>query len=108
MEDLEEIIKGLEIPVIVEGRSDVDAIEDICPEEVIPLNGRPLYKVALEISKSYDEVLVLTDFDAEGRKIAKKLNVFLERFGVVPKNSIRGRIKNIITKNGVSQIENIS
>ncbi len=108
MEELKEIFSGLETPVIVEGRSDVDVLEKMGAERVFSLKGRPLYKVALEISKSYDSVLVLTDFDSEGIKIARKLNVYLERFGVVPNNSLRAKIKNIVTKEGISQIENIA
>lgn len=52
-------------------------------------------------------MLVLTDFDSEGTKIARKLNSFLEKFGVVPKNSLRGEIKKILVNKGVSQIEDI-
>ncbi len=108
MDELEEILRDVNLPIIVEGKSDVEVLEKHGAEDVIYLKGRPLYKVALMVSKSYKEALVLTDFDREGRKIAKKLNVFLERFGVVPKNSLRGKIKELVTKEGVSQIENIS
>lgn len=105
---LKKIFQDLDLPVIVEGKSDVEVMEEFGVEDIVSLNGRPLYKVAKETSESFDEVLVLTDFDTEGNKIAKKLNVFLERFDVVPKNSLRGKIKRIVVKDGVSQIENIS
>ncbi|MFP4116109.1 MAG: toprim domain-containing protein [Candidatus Aenigmatarchaeota archaeon] len=107
MENLQKIFDKLDCPVIVEGKSDVAVMEDFQMDEIVSLNGRPLYRVASSVSRTADEALVLTDFDSEGEKIAKKLNVFLERFGVVPKNSIRGKIKEIVTKEGVSQIENI-
>ena len=104
---LKEILDDVEYPIIVEGKRDVDAINEYGVEEVVSLKGRPLFKVALSVSKNADKALVLVDFDEEGEKIAKKLNTFLERFGVVPKNSIRGKIKHILTLEGISQIENI-
>ena len=104
---LKEILDDVEYPIIVEGKRDVDAINEYGVDEVVSLKGRPLFKVALSVSKNADKALVLVDFDEEGEKIAKKLNTFLERFGVVPKNSIRGKIKHILTLEGISQIENI-
>ncbi len=107
VEELGDFLDGIDFPVIVEGKSDEEALEDFDIKNIVQLRGRPLYKVALSL-KGHKEVLVLTDFDREGKKIAAKLNGFLEQFGVVPKNSLRRKIKNIITKKGVSQIENIS
>lgn len=107
MKTLQEIFDEIEVRVIVEGESDRSTLTDFGIEDVIPLNGKPLYKVASSVSKDFDEALVLTDFDKEGRKISKKLNSFLTSFGVVPKNKTRGKIKRVVTKKGISAIENL-
>lgn len=102
------IFEEIKVPVIVEGKSDASTLKDFGVEDTVPLNGKPLFRVASSLSKRTEKVLVLSDFDKEGSKIAKKLNSWLESFGVVPKTKLRGRIKRIITKEGVSDIENIS
>ncbi len=104
---LKKVLDKVTCPVVVEGRSDVLVLSEYGVEDPIPLNGRPLYVVAREVSEISDCVVVLTDFDSEGEKIAKKLNTFLDKYDVVPKNSIRRNIKRIVTKKGISQIENI-
>lgn len=104
---LQEIFNEIDYPVIVEGESDKSALEEYGLQDIIPLNGKPLFKVASSISKKAEKVLVLTDFDQEGEKLSKKLNSFLVSFGVVPKNKLRGKIKKIVTREGVSEIENL-
>lgn len=107
MKNLHKILDEVNVPVIVEGKSDKSALEDLSVEDVVPLNGKPLFKVASSLSKRVEKVLVLTDFDSEGNKIAGKLNSWLESFGVVPKNRLRGKIKGVATREGVSEIENL-
>ena len=106
-EKVKKVLDKESLPVIVEGKRDVEVMEELGVEEIIPLNGRPLYKVAKDVSENFEEVLVLTDFDSEGMKLAKKINSFLGKFDVVPKNSLRGKIKEILVKKGVSQVEDI-
>ncbi len=106
-DSLNKVLKDLECPVIVEGRSDAEVLKKYGVQNIVSLDGRPLYMVAKETAEYCRKALVLTDFDAEGEKIAGKLNVFLDKFNVVPKNSLRGKIKRIVTKEGISQIENI-
>lgn len=107
MNPLIQFLENIDCPVIVEGKSDMEALKRFEVENIYPLNGRPLFKVALRISEKHDNVLVLTDFDKEGRKLAKKLNSFLTSFGATPKNKLRGKIKRIITKKGISAIEEL-
>lgn len=108
MKDLKGILDGIEVPVIVEGDSDRFTLRRLGVENIIPLNGKPLFKIASKISRESREAVVLTDFDSEGRKIAKKLNDLLTSFGVTPDERTRKEVERRITKVGVSTIENIN
>jgi 5S rRNA maturation endonuclease (ribonuclease M5) len=107
MKELTEILKEVKFPTVVEGDSDKEALKKLGLEDIVPLNGKPLFKVASSLAKRTDRVLVLTDFDKEGNEIARKLNSWFTSFGTVPQSKLRGKIKKTVTRDGVSQIENL-
>jgi len=61
--------------VIVEGKRDKNALCLLGFKKIITLN-KGLYETTEKLKEK--EVLILTDFDPEGKKIAKKLNSFLQ------------------------------
>ena len=64
--------------VIVEGSNDRKALNEFGIKRIITL-GKPLYKVVESCEK---EVAILTDLDAEGKKIYKRLKNEFSRRGV--------------------------
>ena len=62
--------------IIVEGKRDKQALCSLGFSNVMTLNHGGLYETAEEVAGK--EVVVLTDFDHEGRLIAGKLNKFLQ------------------------------
>lgn len=98
--------------IIVEGPRDSNALKSLGLKNTISLNGKPLHEVALYVSKSYvsrddrnysKEVVILTDFDSEGKKIAAKLDYLLRKHKVMVNSKLRGKFM----KFGKSQIEDI-
>lgn len=102
--EIREIIKGIENPVIVEGKHDERALAPYC-DVIVKMSGRSLYDLALYVSEKYGEVIVLTDFDKEGDSLAGKLNLLLVSLGVKVDTRTRARLKRQAIKLGIGQIE---
>lgn len=100
-------MEKIESPVVVEGKSDAEALRELGVEDIITLQGKPLYKVSEDLSERTDEVVILTDYDREGRKLAKKLNNYFTSYGVLPNRRIRRKLGFLINKIGISHIEDI-
>jgi 5S rRNA maturation endonuclease (ribonuclease M5) len=95
--------------VIVEGMKDSRALKSLGVKNIMQLNGKPLAELALHVSKSrastsrdgWEEAVILTDFDSEGRNIAAKLECLL-KVHMVPVN---GRIRKRFSTIGRNRIE---
>ncbi len=74
------------IPVIVEGKKDERALRELDVGNIIVLNG-PLFEVVEKLSCS--EVVILTDFDAEGKKLYSKLYQECVHQGIKVNNRLR-------------------
>lgn len=103
-EKIREIIRGIESPVIVEGKHDEWALRPYC-NVIVKMGGRSLYDLAVFVSERYGEVIILTDFDKEGDSLAGKLNLLLVSLGVKIDTKTRARLKQQAIKLGVGQIE---
>jgi len=75
-----------EIPVIVEGRNDKKALRELGIEHIFTLN-KPLYKIIEELPGK--EVVILTDFDAKGKQLYKKINHECSQRGFRVNNTLR-------------------
>lgn len=90
MSEIKEIVDR-KMAVIVEGRKDKTALEGlgISGSSIFVLNKKPLFVVAEAVAKDYKAVAILTDLDAEGRKLYGKLNTMLQHLGVKVDNNFR-------------------
>ena len=76
---------GQGIPLIVEGRSDIEALRSLGIEGrfvALKAAGKPVPDLALEMCEGVSEVIILTDFDSAGREQAHRLALELERLGI--------------------------
>jgi 5S rRNA maturation endonuclease (ribonuclease M5) len=90
--------------IIVEGYKDKLALQKSGLENIIPLRGKPLYKVVEKIAKITDECLILTDLDREGKKLYSVLKAELQKHGV----RIDDRFRNFLFKEtDLRQIEGL-
>ena len=89
---------------IVEGKRDKNVLCSLGFVKVLTLSGG-IYETAEKINDA--EVLVLTDFDAEGKQIAKKLNLFLQHAGVKADMETRRKVGLILAKLKITKIEEL-
>ena len=75
-------------PIIVEGKKDKEALKKLGITKTFTIK-EPLFKLCETISKKYNEVIILTDLDKEGKRLYSKLKENLERNGVKIDNSFR-------------------
>jgi 2,5-diamino-6-(ribosylamino)-4(3H)-pyrimidinone 5'-phosphate reductase len=82
----EESAKGT--PIIVEGKKDIKTLRMLAIEGKIisaKTGGKSLLEVISEIEKASNrEVILLLDFDRQGRELIKKLKQHLEKIGIKP------------------------
>ncbi|MBL7147296.1 MAG: toprim domain-containing protein [Nanoarchaeota archaeon] len=75
--------------IIVEGKKDKAALNKLGIKNIIPLNGKPLYKLIEEISELKKPVVILTDLDKEGKIFYHKIKHNLQKKGVKIKDGFR-------------------
>jgi 5S rRNA maturation endonuclease (ribonuclease M5) len=76
------------VSTIVEGKKDVAALRALGFTSVLELERQPLFKVVEHFEKG-STVQILTDLDAEGRKLFAKLRADLTQRGVRIDNDLR-------------------
>ena len=68
--------------IVVEGKKDKAALASLGVVHVVTLGKEPLYSIAEKIASTEKEVVILTDFDAQGRILYHILKELFERLGV--------------------------
>ncbi len=102
LSELDEI-KLSENPIIVEGKKDKEALKKLNIHNVFTIK-EPLFKLCETISKKYNEVIILTDLDKEGKRLYSKLKENLERNGVKVDDHFR---RFLFKETKLTQIEGI-
>ena len=95
------ILKASNKLIIVEGKKDVASLKELGLKNVRQLNG-PLFETIESIEDK--EVVLLTDLDAEGKKLYSNLKRQLDRRGV----RIDNKLRNLLFKTKLSHIEGLS
>lgn len=106
VEDMVGKLSSRKTAIIVEGKKDRSALEALgIGSRIFVLNRKPLFAVAEEVASVSKEAAILTDLDAEGRKLYGKLSTLLQRLGIKIDNTLR----NFLFKSTqLRQIEGIS
>ena len=103
---LSALANGPGTAIIVEGKKDVAALRKLGldKERIIQLERRPLFEVSEAVAAKYRDAVILTDLDAEGKKLYAALNSSLQHLGV----RIDNRLRNFLfRKTKVRQIEGL-
>ena len=90
--------------VIVEGKRDRKALCLFGFTRITTIE-KGLYETVEDIKAK--KVIILTDFDPEGRKIARKLNLFLQSHGCKVDTETRRKIGFMFTKLKIKKIEEL-
>ena len=106
IDELEELSR--EMPVIVEGRRDVEALRLLgVKSNIITLNrGVSLFTFCETISRDWPSVVLLTDWDRKGGRLARKLKKAIEANGGKPVETIRTQLA-YLAKKEIKDIESL-
>lgn len=110
IELLNEIQKAVErnFIVVVEGKKDKSALEELGFNNIIILHGEPIYKRMEEIislaKKSKTQVIILTDLDRKGKQFYTAIKKELVREGI----KINDKLRELLFKEKISHIEGLA
>lgn len=104
-EDIREVLQELEGNIlIVEGKKDESALRGLGFRKILKINSRPIAKVAddaafLAEKHKSRQVIILTDFDRTGSRLASRLKSFLQSRKIHANSRIRRDVMNLGIKN---------
>lgn len=75
--------------ILVEGKKDKEALVSLGMTQIMTVQGKPLYQIAENVAAKYKECVILTDLDAEGKKLFAYFRRALSERGVRLDNSFR-------------------
>jgi 5S rRNA maturation endonuclease (ribonuclease M5) len=109
LEELRELNIISQIPIIVEGEKDAEALRALgCTGTILCVNvGIPVFNFCERLSRDYARVIVLTDWDYHGGKLCRLIIDGLEANGVKYDASIRARLSKYC-KREIKDIESLS
>lgn len=85
--------------IIVEGQKDKQTLEELGIHGDIQLATRnPLYILTEQLSQTKQEIIILTDWDRAGEKLAKQLTRHLQHFGTTPNTHIHHTLAGLVKK----------
>jgi 5S rRNA maturation endonuclease (ribonuclease M5) len=99
-EELSKIIQSGAI-VIVEGKKDKLSLEYFGVTNIIMLD-RPLFEIVEELDA--ESVILLTDLDAEGRKLYKQLKEGLTAHGI----KVNDKLRRLLAKAKIVHVESLA
>ncbi len=99
---LEAIDNFKDLPVIVEGKNDAVALKKLGFEKIIILKKGPNYKAVESVIEK--KVIILTDLDAEGKKIYSELKKEFDKRGVFVDDALR----TLLFKTELRQVEELT
>jgi len=103
LEQIEKLKKSKKL-ILVEGLKDKNALAELGITNVLVLK-KALFAVAEQVAEICSECIILTDLDAEGKELYRRLKMHLEKAGVKVDDSFR----NFLFKNTkLSHIEGLS
>lgn len=91
-DEFQEMLQKLSLsgkPIIVEGKKDRKALQELGLQNKISILDKPLFVVVEEVAATTKEIVLLTDLDGEGKALYGKLNRQLQSLGVQVDNSFR-------------------
>jgi 5S rRNA maturation endonuclease (ribonuclease M5) len=89
--------------IIVEGKKDKRALENLGITDIVVLSKKPLFAVIEEVASRAEKVIILTDFDSTGKALYGKLSSGLQHQGV----EIDNRFREFLYRQRISHIEGL-
>jgi len=94
--------------IVVEGRKDMGSLRLLGINGEIRLaSQQPLLEFTDMLSKSKNEIILLTDWDNKGSLMARKIIQHLSNYGILPNTSIRSKLRSL-SKKSIKDIESLN
>lgn len=113
LDELERVFQKLEeesdsTPIIVEGLRDAEALKKLgITKNVLTINrGISIFTLAEQISRKWENAIVLTDWDRRGGQLARALKEALQANGVSVNDRFRAQLV-ILSKKEIKDIESL-
>jgi len=95
--------------VIVEGKNDAKGLYTLGLKFILVIRGRPLFRIVAEVEKLREfhrnsDIIILTDFDREGKRMATELAKLLRAYRLHPNQAKRRKFLD----SGFTKIEEIN
>lgn len=85
--------------IIVEGQRDRDALRMLgATGPVVTISQKLSLNLAEETARSYDEIVLLTDWDFKGEELAHSMESWLRHTGCIVDTETRRRLKQLVRK----------
>jgi 5S rRNA maturation endonuclease (ribonuclease M5) len=106
MEELEELRElSEELPIIVEGRRDEEALRRLgIDAKFFYISSSPFYELCDAIAEEYSDVILFTDMDRAGHKLTRRLKNYLSQRSVRINEKYR---LSLLSKLDTHQVENL-
>ena len=102
---LRKIIEEEKISAIVEGKRDKKSLEFFNFEKIFTINGKSLIDFVEEIDRK--KIVILTDFDREGRNKAREIFRLLKMKNFQIENGLRLKFRKIFGIEKIEELENL-
>jgi 5S rRNA maturation endonuclease (ribonuclease M5) len=101
-----EKLQNTDKTIIVEGKKDKNALVSLGAKNIVTIN-KPLYKLVEDVAEITKEVVILTDFDKEGKKLYGFLKSNFQKNGVKIDRYFREFLMKNTKLTCIESIENI-
>jgi 5S rRNA maturation endonuclease (ribonuclease M5) len=93
-------LKNLEIPVLVEGKRDREALKNLGLEgEILIVNtGHTLMEMCEDLGHRYTEIILMLDWDKKGKELSKNIEHNLVQLGIKTDRAFMVRIFHLVSK----------
>ncbi len=101
--------KNRDVPIIVEGRRDVESLRALGIEGTVVLlnTGKGVFRTCEEIARDPGEAIILTDWDRRGGQLCRRLRDGLEANDAIYDTDFRARIASL-SKKEVTDVEGLA
>ncbi len=104
LEKIEKEIRNIsDLQIIVEGKKDREVMEKFGFKNILEISGKNFHSLLKKINK--EKVVILTDFDEEGEKLAKELSHFLMANGIKVDWNERKILRNLLCIRKIEELK---
>jgi 5S rRNA maturation endonuclease (ribonuclease M5) len=103
---LEKIVAATKETIIVEGKRDKNVLKKLGFKNIVSISGKSLHNFVESLTE--DSIIILTDFDSEGERKAKKLSKLIRQRGIKINTVARKKFKSFFKVQKIEELKYIT